>query len=319
MPSVYQCSAPCRPGYPVGQYGNGGAAFGTIACFVRERRGERRICLLSNQHILHYYQDPSYFNPDRLGMDAITSPHIGEILNEAYARINALGDAAGSLVNRLGGRGDAVVRYYDERRADYTAGSETAMIAYATIADYVRGSLGTDADAAIARLRAGTKWANVTPDGDRVRPPPDGLANVGDAVWKYGTASGKRKDGKIRRVTLDEPVVTEFTIMHEPSYPKRSSKAPALTKQKVAFGRVYEVEGDGHERFQVQGDSGSLLCMANGAALALMSIASFTHERRAYAFPIQDVFDALDVELPLEESGTASGSGTAKVQTLPLF
>jgi hypothetical protein len=302
----------------VAQYGNNGAAFGTVACFVQERSGEKRICLLSNQHILQFYQDTSLFRKDERGMYSITCPPVGEIINEAKTRINAFEEAMRIGNERMGGM-DKMIAYYHERSRDYIDGSAAQMIEYATIADYVRGSLATNSDAAIARLRRGTRWSNTTPDDDTVHPPPTALAKVGDEVWKYGAASGKKKTGKIVKVGLPKPVVTTFTVFHTPSYPQQPTGMPSLTKKAIPFSAMYEVEGTIDESFQIQGDSGSLLCLANGSAIGLMSIASMENRRRAFAFPIQAVFEALDVEFPAEGAGMALGTGPAKVTTLPIL
>lgn len=316
MPGLeYYCS-PVRPGFPISQWGGSVTAFGTLGCFVVARSDSRKVYILGNHHVLQYYQDDSWFDVDTKGMNTITCPHIGEIVQQASDRIGAFGDAMELANYKTGGKLQPMLSYYRKRQGSYSKGSAMKAADYASIAEFAAGILDYRGDAAIAQLFRGVSWKNVTPSGDKIKPPlSTSPATVGTRVWKWGYMSDKKKYGVIKAVVENE---TTFTSIKDTMFPDMNPK-PRFSKKKVKFPKVYEIRGEAKgEVFQPQGDSGSILCRADtNEVVGLMSFKG--DDRTAFAFPIHPILDYFGVDIAPHAGGTTYAGTRDKVRFLPLL
>lgn len=313
MPYIYR---PIRPGTSISQKGFGGALGGTLGCFVQDAKTDQ-IMLLSNMHILQFYQakpETSLFNVFGIG----TAPPIDSLQN---AIIQPCGVYLRELAEeQLVKRGNTPQKYYQATATErsrllptpkdvadhYKRALDSAISDLADlteVAQFARGFLDERGDAAVATLIPGTMWMNVTPSSVTIKAPPDNYAPyTNQMVMKYGDASGKMRYGTI--VDFDATIKVPFTVIHEESLLPSQGMKGDVSKNTVTMEHVWKVRSIDGKPFQIQGDSGSALLDANGRLIGLMSTGGIGP--MAYAIPIERVFNNLGLKFPKATSGMAS-------------
>lgn len=307
---------PITAGIGISQAGFGCAKGGSIGCFVEDVTSGK-IMLLSNMHVLQYFK-----LAPKLGIlpwtpqsqKDIVQPDVAELLvgvydgfkrdkpgmtnEEAYAAVWQADHPVlpNQPLQQAPTRTEAR-DYYDKK-----AGVELAkLVKICTVAVYDRGFLEADFDAAVAFLTPGTAWANRVPDQTQILAPP-GVIAPSNGVWKYGDASGVKKFANAILSTANENVPFKTYTQDSGSPGQRNA---GFNQIPITFhaGNVWKVTGTGGGTFQVQGDSGSVLCDANNQLVALMSTGGFGAD--AFAIPIDVVFQRLNVRFPGANAGVA--------------
>jgi len=306
---------PLRAGIGISQAGFGCAKGGTIGCFV-EDVASGKIMLLSNMHVLQYFQAAP-----KLGIlpwtpqsqRDIVQPDTSELLVGIYDKFKTRPGMSNEEAYAAVWQADHPIlpneplkpapsraearEYYEKKAGEALA----VMIKACTIATYERGVLETDFDAAVATLKPGTPWSNMTPDNTTILAPPPAIA-PSNGVWKYGDASGVKKFANAVLSTANQNVPFKTYTQESGSVGQRTA---GFNRVPITFraGQVWEVTGIGGGTFQVQGDSGSALCDANNHLVALMSTGGLGAV--AYAIPIDVVFQRLNVRFPAAAAGVA--------------
>jgi hypothetical protein len=306
---------PLRAGIGISQAGFGCAKGGTIGCFVQDVTSGA-IMLLSNMHVLQYFKSAPKLGilpwTPQSQLD-IVQPDVAELLVGVYDDFNTrqgmtMDETYAAFwevhhpilpnqpLRQAPGRAEAK-EFYEKKAAEALA----LLVKTCTVATYTRGFLETDFDAAVATLTPGTAWSNMTPDNTQILAPPGGVA-PSNGVWKYGDASGVKKFANAILSTLNENVPFK-TYTQDSGTPGQRNAGFNQIPITFRAGQVWKVTGIAAGTFQVQGDSGSVLCDANDRLVALMSTGGFGAD--AYAIPIDVVFQRLNVQFPAAPSGTA--------------
>jgi hypothetical protein len=298
---------PITGGISISQSGFGAATGGTLGCFV-QCNNTNDIMLLSNMHVLQFYQKPSSIfsnNAKSAGELCIVQPCVMRLKQKAEA---VLGRDKAKLYAKYhkpdettpllepGPSQKEVDDYYLQsinRLMD-------ALIELHEVATFTRGFLETNFDAAVAKLKPGTSWSNSVPDRTAIlAPPPNVLPPT--RVWKYGDASGAKKWGRAD-MNQEKQMAPFKTFNNESSHFGPINAEFKQLPIEFTGGYVWKITGDNNP-FQVQGDSGSALCDEKDRLVALMSTGGIGNT--AYAIPIDNVFEKLGVHFPNVSSGIA--------------
>lgn len=306
---------PLKAGIGISQAGFGCAKGGSIGCFVEDATSGA-IMLLSNMHVLQYFKSAPKLGilpwTPQSQLD-IVQPDVAELLvgiydgfktnpgmtiDETYAAVWQADHPIlpNQPLKPAPSRAEAK-EYYEKKAAEGLA----LLVKTCTVATYERGSLETDFDAAVALLKPGTAWTNTTPDNTHILAPPAVIA-PSNGVWKYGDASGAKKFANAIVSTANENVPFKTYTQDSGSPGQRNAGFDQIP---ITFraGQVWKVTGTAGGTFQVQGDSGSVLCDAHNRLVALMSTGGFGAD--AYAIPIDVVFQRLNLRFPAAQAGVA--------------
>jgi hypothetical protein len=306
---------PLSAGIGISQAGFGCAKGGSIGCFVEDVTSGA-IMLLSNMHVLQYFKAAPKLGllpwTPQSQLD-IVQPDVAELLVGVYdkfkTRLGMSDEQAYAAVWQADhpilpneplkpapSRAEAK-EYYEKKAGE----ALVVLVRACTVATYTRGFLETDFDAAVATLKPGTAWTNMTPDNTPILAPPAGIG-PSNGVWKYGDASGHKKFANAIISTANENVPFKTYTQDSGSPGPRNA---GFNQVPITFraGNVWKVTGTAAGTFQVQGDSGSVLCDANNRLVALMSTGGFGAD--AYAIPINVVFQKLNIRFPAAAAGVA--------------
>jgi len=299
---------PLCPGISISQKGFGAATGGTLGCFVQDC-DTNRIMLLSNMHVIQFFQPSGGFLGfgKKEGSDAlkntIVQPCGIEIKNMAERtlgrdKLKVYNQGKGAEAKLLPSPTD-LKEYYQTT----VNGQIDTLSELCSVAEYSRGYLEADFDAAVAELVPGTLWTNKTPDGTQILAPPDDFAlPIDGQVWKYGDASGAKKWGVLtaNKKTMEVPFKT---FQHDSNHFGAMASSGLFRSVPITFKDVLMVSGNSGGAFQIQGDSGSALCDDQNRLIGLMSTGGIGST--AYAISIDRVFDRLGVRFPDTISGVA--------------
>jgi hypothetical protein len=285
-----QTKDPLCPGLYISQKGFGMAAGGTLGCFMTDNKSGGTV-LVSNQHVLAFYQ-PSWWpsqsekdagvqviQPDGSEINAYVTPRRTWLeIEQGFKEIGVafgigLGDTEDGARNRLA-----------ELIADRCV-----------VATVLRGQLGGNLDVAVAALKPGIQWTNQLEDGTTTitAPPRQDSIAVGTRVGKWGARSNCWKTGTITALGVQTTV--PFASTNQKTLPCPSLPQPALHKTEQ-LSDLIEVTGDGNGVFQMQGDSGSALCTADGHLIGILSSGGLGP--KAYAIPIWTVIKEFGLSFP---------------------
>ncbi|WP_158931293.1 hypothetical protein [Acidisphaera sp. S103] len=311
---------PIAPGISISQAGFGAATGGTLGCFVEDKE-TKKIMLLSNMHVLQFFQSPPsffYATPRPQSQLDIVQPcaiELKEFAEQSIGRDKKAVWLKGHPPPKNPSYGTFsppttdpqkpsepitqtdIDKFYLKTLNEFVA----SAIEKCTVAKFERGFLETNFDAAVATLKPGVQWTNATLDGTQILAPPP-VPTPGGPVWKYGDASGIKKWG-IGMVSQDKVKVPFKTFNNDSML--FGPIDPASKQLPVEFnaGQVWKITGTGGGTFQIQGDSGSALCDQHNRLIGLMSAGGVGPT--AYAIPIDVIFSKLNVSFPGVPSGTA--------------
>lgn len=301
---------PICPGISVSQSGFGGAVGGTLGCFV-EDRDSGAIMLLSNMHVIQFYQaNRGFFSTQRPKAQLdIVQPCTMELKQSVLDTFGhdkkAVWDKAHKRPNHTYGTfkepdppTEAEIKaYYTKTCNDRLA----ALVELCLVAEFARGFLEKNFDAAVATLKPGTMWTNATPDGTQILAPPASPTPAG-RLWKYGDASGVKKWARGMVSQVEESVPFK-TFDNDSMLFGDLSAAFKPLPVKFEAGATWKITGEAEGPYQIQGDSGSALCNQNNQLIGLMSAGGVG--KTAQAIPIDVVFERLNVRFPVAPNGMA--------------
>ncbi len=284
---VPRTEVPLRPGMPISQKGFGLSTGGTLGCFLTDRRSGSTV-LVSNQHVLGFY-DPRWY-ADKDGQAEVVQPDGSEI--NAFVLVQDSWTKIGACYRDLGQPMTSVSS--GETIAQHQAKLAEAIARRCTVGRWLRGQLKGKLDAAIATLEPGVQWTNQLRNGVSITAPPaQDQVTVGMKVGKWGARSGCWKSGTITKVGVATTV--PFGATSQKTLPMPSNPTPAMHFD-AELSDLIEVHGDADGTFQMQGDSGSALCTADGKLIGILSSGGLG--RLAYAIPIWTVMQTFDLSFP---------------------